>query len=133
MAVKIGSPNRKQTWTEMRVDWRARGAWLIKLTRDLGLMRDDSRWCLEGNDGNRVSDNRSTEGTWPLDAVLRPLHKLGRWGSEASGETRVGVSYLIYELTNYSEVCTTYIREGECEAMTGKAGKPRTVRKRNYR
>ena len=53
-----------------------------------------------------------------------------------------GVSYSIYELKNYREVCTTYIREGECEvmtrkagereAMTGKAGKPHTVQKRNY-
>ena len=132
MAVKISSPDWKWTWTETRVDWRARGAWLIKLARDLGLTRDDSRWCLEGNDGDHVSDNRSTEGTWPLNMVLRPLHKLGHWGSEASGETRAGVSYLIYELTNYSEVCTTYIREGEREAMTRKAGEPRTVRKRNY-
>ena len=93
---------------------------------------DDSRWCLEGDDGDRASDNRSTEGTWPLDAVLRPLHELGRWGSEASGETRAGVSYSIYELTNYSEVCTTYIREGEREVMTGKAGEPHTVQKQNY-
>ena len=95
-------------------------------------MRDNLRWCLEGDDGDRASDNRSTEETWPLDAVLHPLHELGRWGSEASGETRAGVSYLIYELTNYSEVCTTYIREGEREAMTGKVGELRTVRKRNY-
>ena len=58
-----------------------------------------------------------------MDAVLRPLHKLGRWGSEA----RVGVSYSIYELKNYREVSTTYIRGGEREAMTGKVGKPRTV------
>ena len=93
------------------------------------MTRDDSRWCLEGNDGDRVSDNRSTEETWPLDTVLRPLHELGRWGSEASGETRAGVSYSIYELTNYSEVCTTYIQEGEREAMTRKAGEPHTVRK----
>ena len=98
----------------------------------LGLMWDKSRWCLEGNDGDRASDNRSTEETWPLDVVLRPLHELGCWGSEASGETRVGVSYLIYELKYYREVCTTYIREGEREAMTGKAGKLRTVRKRDY-
>ena len=97
----------------------------------LGSTWDELRWCLEGNDGDRTSDNRLTEETWPLDAVLHPLHELGRWGSEASGETRVGVSYLIYELTNYSEVCTTYIREGEHE-MTGKAGEPCTVRKRNY-
>ena len=98
----------------------------------LGSTRDESRWCLEGNDGDRASDNRSIEETWPLDVVLRPLHELGHWGSEASGETRVGVSYSIYELTNYSEVCTTYIREGKREVMTGKAGEPCTVRKRNY-
>ena len=113
----------------MRVDWQARGTWLVKLARDLGLTWDDLCWCLEGNDGDRVSDNRSTKETWPLDTVLRPLHKLGRWGSEASEETGAGVSYSIYELTNYSEVCTMYIREGEREAMTGKAGEPRTVQK----
>ena len=43
-----------------------------------------------------------------------------------------GVSYSIYELKNYSEVSTTYIRGGEREAVTGKAGETRTVRKRNY-
>ena len=42
------------------------------------------------NDGDRTSDNQSTEETWPFDAVLRPLHKSGHWGSEASGETRNG-------------------------------------------
>ena len=95
----------------------------------LGSTWDESRWCLEGNDGDRVSNNRLTEETWPLDAVLCPLHELGRWGSEASGETRVGVSYSIYELENYHEVYTTYIQEGEHEVMTGKAGKLRTVQK----
>ena len=114
------------------IDWRARGAWLVKLARDLGLTQGESRWCLEGDDGDRVSNNRSTEETWPLDVVLRPLHESGRWGSEASGETRTGVSYSIYKLKNYREVCTTYIREGEREAMTGKVGEPRTVRKRDY-
>ena len=79
-----------------------------------------------------MSDNRSTEETWPLDAVLRPLHESGRGVSEASREVKTGVSYLIYELKNYREVCTTYIREGEHEAMTGKAGEPCTVQKRNY-
>ena len=53
------------------IDWRARGAWLVKLARDLGLTRDDSRWCLEGNDGNRASDNRSTGklGLWTRSCV----------------------------------------------------------------
>ena len=103
-----------------------------KARERLGVTQDDSRWCLEGNDGDRVSDNQSTEETWPLDTVLRPLHELGRWGSEASGETRAGVSYSIYELMNYSKVCTTYIQEGEREMMTRKAGELRTVRKQNY-
>ena len=98
----------------------------------LGLTWDESCWCLEGNDGDRASDNRLTEETWPLDAVLRPLHESGRRFSEMSGEARVGVSYLIYKLKNYREVCTTYIREGECEAMTGMAGEPHTVQKRDY-
>ena len=62
-----------------------------------------------------------------MDVVLRPLHESGRWFSEMSGEVRVGVSYSIYELKNYSEVCTTYIREGEHEAMTGKVGAPDVV------
>ena len=84
------------------------------------------------SDGDRTSDNRSAGKTWPLDAVLRPLHELGRGVSEVSRETRMGVSYLIYELENYREVCTTYIQEGEHEAMTGKAGEPHTIRKRNY-
>ena len=60
-----------------------------------------------------MSDNRSIEGTWPLDTVLRPLHELGRWGSEASEETRAGVSYSIYELKSYDKISTVYIREGE--------------------
>ena len=94
----------------------------------LGSTRDESRWCLEWSDGDRMSDNRSTEETWPLDAVLRPLHELGRWGSEA----RVGVSYSIYKLKNYREVSTTYIREGEREAMTRKVGEPHTVQRRDY-
>ena len=80
-----------------------------KARERLGSKRGKSHWCLEGDDGDRASDNRLTEETWPLDVVLRPLHELGRWGSEASGETRTGVSYSIYELKNYSEVCTTYI------------------------
>ena len=80
-----------------------------------------------------MSDNQSAGKTWPLDAVLRPLHESGRGVSEASGEARTGVSYSIYELKNYSKVSTTYTRGGECEAMTGKAGEPCTVRKRNYR
>ena len=87
---------------------------------------------VRGDDGDRVSDNRSTEKTWPLDAVLRSLHELGHWVLEASGGARTGVSYLIYKLKNYSEVSTTYIRGGEHEVMTGKAGKLRTVQKRDY-
>ena len=62
-----------------------------------------------------------------MDAVLRPLHESGRWVSEASREARTGVFYSIYELKNYSEVSTAYIREVEREAMTGKVGKPRIV------
>ena len=64
-----------------------------------------------------------------LGTVLRPLHKSGREVSEAGGETRTGVSYSIYELKSYNEVSTVYIREGEHKAMTGKAGKLRTVQK----
>ena len=41
----------------------------------------------------------------------------------------MGVSYSIYELEDYSEVSTVYIRGGESEAMTGKVGEPCTVRK----
>ena len=87
---------------------------------------------VRGDDGDRASDNRSTEKTWPLDAVLRPLHELGHWVLEASGGARTGVSYSIYKPKNYREVCTTYIREGEREAMTGMVGEPCTVRKRDY-
>ena len=64
-----------------------------------------------------------------MDAVLHPLHELGRWVSEVSGEARMGVSYSIYELKNYSEVSTAYIQEVKCKAMTGKAGEPHTVQK----
>ena len=103
-----------------------------KARKRLGSKRGESCWWLEGDDSDRASDNRLTEETWPLDAVLRPLHKSGHGVSEASGEVKTGVSYLIYELKNYREVCTTYIREGEREAMTGMAGEPRTVRKRDY-
>ena len=103
-----------------------------KARERLGSKRGESRWWLEGDDGNHMSDNRLTEETWPLDAVLCPLHKSGRGVSEASGEVKTGVSYSIYELKNYREVCTTYIREGKREAMTGMAGEPRTVRKRDY-
>ena len=67
-----------------------------------------------------------------LASLARPLHESGRGVSEASGEAKTGVSYLIYELKNYSEVSTTYIQGGEHEAMTGKAGKPHTVQKRDY-
>ena len=87
---------------------------------------------VRGDDGDHASDNQLTEKTWPLDAVLHPLHKLGRWVLEVSGGARTGVSYSIYELKNYSEVSTTYIRGGEHEVITGKAGEPRTVRKQNY-
>ena len=103
-----------------------------KACEGLGLKRGELRWWLEGDDGDRASDNRSTEETWPLDVVLRPLHESGRGVSEASGEVKTGVSYSIYELKNYSEVSTTYIRGGKREAMTGKAGEPRTVRKQDY-
>ena len=84
------------------------------------------------NDGDRVSNNQSAGKTWPLDTVLHPLHELGCRVSEASGEARTGVSYLIYELKNYSEVSTTYIRGGKHEAMTGKSGESCTVREQNY-
>ena len=87
---------------------------------------------VRGDDGDRVSDNRSTEKTWPLDAVLHPLHKLGHWVLEASGGARMGVSYSIYKLKNYSEVSTTYIRGGEHKVMIGKAGELHTVRKQDY-
>ena len=70
--------------------------------------------------------------TWPLDIVLCPLHESGCGVSEASGEVKMGVSYSIYELKNYSKVSTTYIRGGEHEAMTGKAGEPCTVQKQDY-
>ena len=86
-----------------------------------------------GDDGDCASDNRSTEETWPLDAVLHPLYESGHWGSEASGEMRMGVSYSIYELKNYSKVSTTYIRGGKHETMTGKVGELRTVRKQDFR
>ena len=66
-----------------------------------------------------------------MDAVLRPLHELGRWVSEASRGARTGVSYSIYELKNYSEVSTAYIQEVEHEAMTGMAGELCTVQKQN--
>ena len=85
-----------------------------------------------GDDGDCTSDNRSTEETWPLDAVLHPLHELGHGVSEVSGEVKMGVSYSIYELKNYSKVSTTYIRGGKRETMTGKAGELRTVRKQDY-
>ena len=39
------------------------------------------------------------------DMVLHPLHELGCEGSEA----RMGVSYSIYKLENYSKVSTVYI------------------------
>ena len=100
-----------------------------KACERLGPKRGELCWWLEGDDGDCASDNRSTEKTWPLDAVLHPLHESGHGVSEASGEVKTGVSYSIYELKNYREVCTTYIREGEHEAMTGMAGEPRTVRK----
>ena len=64
-----------------------------------------------------------------MDTVLHPLHKSGHEGSEA----KMGVSYSIYKLENYSEVSTVYIQGGESEAMTGKAGEPHTVHKQNYR
>ena len=90
--VRTGSPDRKWMRTETW-DWRA-STWRVAgiAHERLGSTRDESRWCLEGNDGNRASDNRSTDETWPLDMVLRPLHELGRWGSEASGEAGTGVS-----------------------------------------
>ena len=86
---------------------------------------------VRGDDGDRMSDNRSTEGTWPWTWSCVPCTSWAIGLSEASGEARMGVSYLIYELKNYSEVSTAYIREVECEAMTGKVGEPCTVQKRN--
>ena len=62
-----------------------------------------------------------------MDAILRPLHELGRGISEVSGEARRGVSYLIYELENYSGVSTVYIQGGESKVMTGEAGELHTV------
>ena len=87
--------------------------------------------CVDGqrNDGDRASDNQSAGNPWPL----RPLHESGRGVSKAGGEARTGVSYLIYELENYSKVYTTYIQEDKHEAMTGKVGEPRTVQKQDYR
>ena len=35
--------------------------------------------------------------------------RVGHWVSEASRGARVGVSYSIYKLKNYSEVSTAYI------------------------
>ena len=55
-----------------------------------------------------MSDNQFTEDL-ALDMILCPLHESGCGVSEASGEVRAGVSYLIYELENYSEVSTVYI------------------------
>ena len=41
--------------------------------------------------------------------ILHPLHESGCGVSEVSGEARMGVSFSIYELENYSEVSTVYI------------------------
>ena len=86
--------------------------WRITLVSDWGCGKA-SRIDGQRNDGDRMSDNRSAGKTWPLDTVLHLLHELGHGVSEAGGEVRMGVSYSIYKLKNYSEVYTTYIREGE--------------------
>ena len=64
-----------------------------------------------------------------LGCGLASLARVSHWVSEVSGGARVGVSYSIYKLKNYSEVSTAYIREVEHEAMSGMAGEPRTVQK----
>ena len=86
---------------------------------------------VRGDDGDHVSDNRSTEGTWPWTWSCVPCTSQAIGFSEASREARTGVSYSIYKLKSYSKVSTAYIREVEREAMTGKAGEPCTVQKRN--
>ena len=83
------------------------------------------------NDGDRASDNRSMEKTWPWTWSCVPCMSWALGFQRRAERRGTGVSYSIYKLKNYSEVSTVYIREGECEAMTGKAGKPRTVQKRN--
>ena len=86
---------------------------------------------IRGDDGDHMSDNRSTEGTWPWTRSCVPCTSQAVGFSEASGEVRTGVSYSIYELRSYSEVSTAYIREVECKVMTGKVGELCTVQKRN--
>ena len=124
-------PIRNRRERRHEVDRRAHGVWRMMPASNWS-RGEASRVDGQRNDGDGMSDNQSAEKTWPLDVVLRPLLESGHGVSEASGEARMGVSYSIYELENYSEVYTTYIQEDEHEAMTGKAGEPRAVRKRDY-
>ena len=63
-----------------------------KACERLGSKRGESRWCLEGDDGDHVSDNRSTEGTWPWTQSCVPCTSWAVKFPEASGEMRTGVS-----------------------------------------
>ena len=123
-------PIRSRCEWRREVDGRARGVWQIKRASGWGRSKVS---CVGGQRRWWWSHERSpiNRGDLALDAVLRPLHESGRWVSEASGEARMGVSYSIYELKNYSEVSTAYIWEVEREAMTGKVGELCTVQKRN--
>ena len=81
----------------------------------------------------RVEAKPPTGKTWPWTRSCVPCTSWAVGFQRRAERQEPGVSYSIYELKNYSKVSTVYIREDKCEAMTGKAGEPHTVRKRNYR
>ena len=61
------------------------------------------------NDGDRASDNRSAEKTWPWTRSCVPCtSRAVRFQRRAEGR-EAGVSYLIYELKSYNEISTAYI------------------------
>ena len=60
-------------------------------------------------DGDRVSDNRSAEKTWPWMRSCVPCTSRAVGIQRRAERRETGVSYLIYELKSYNEISTVYI------------------------
>ena len=74
-------------------------------------------------DGDRVSDNRSAEKTWPWTRSCVPCTSRAVGIQRRAERRETGVSYSIYELKSYNEISTVYIREGETRGDDREGGR----------
>ena len=82
-------------------------------SRVIGVVTTRITSMVRGGDGDRASNNRSITRTWPWTQSCVPCTSQAVRFQRRVERRETGVSYSIYELKNYNEISTGYIREGE--------------------